>query len=60
MRLELTQFQADELAELLESTIGSMAAEIHHTDSPDYRAGLRQRREALRQIRAQLDELLVS
>jgi hypothetical protein len=54
MTLELTSYQVEELAELLESTIGSMAAEIHHTDSPDYRATLRQRREALREVLAQL------
>ena len=59
MRLELTEFQAAELAELLESTIGSMAAEIHHTDSPDYRAGLRQRRESLRQVLSQLNAVPV-
>ena len=54
MTLELTTAQAAALSDLLHETLGSMSVEIRHTDSPGFRSGLRERRDALRAIHAQL------
>jgi hypothetical protein len=54
MTLELTTTQAAALADLLQDTLGSMSVEIRHTDSPGFRTGLRERRDALRAIHDQL------
>lgn len=54
MTLELTHAQATALSGLLQEALGNMSVEIRHTDSPGYRNGLRERRDALRAIQTQL------
>ena len=50
MQLELNDEERRVLAETLESYLGDMSTEIGHTDSMDYREGLKQRREVLARI----------
>jgi hypothetical protein len=60
MTLELTTAQAAALTDLLHDTLGSMSVEIRHTDSPGFRTGLRERRDALRAIHDQLSRTAVA
>jgi len=54
-RLELTTQEATHLRELLDSAVSDLSPEIAGTDNPEYRAGLRDRRESLRSVRSKLD-----
>lgn len=54
IRLELTVQEAAYLRDLLDVTVSELSPEIAGTDNPEYRAGLRDRREYLRSIRAKL------
>ena len=47
MRLELGEKEARVLAEALESYLGDLSTEIGHTDSRDFREGLKERRAVL-------------
>ena len=54
MQLELSEEELRVLAETLESYLGELSTEIGHTDSMDYREGLKRRREVLVRIAAAL------
>lgn len=54
MRLELTTDEASLLAEVLDSVLSELSDDIAHTDTRDYRDGLKQRRATLREIRTRL------
>jgi hypothetical protein len=56
MQLELNEEEVRVLAETLESYLGQLSTEIGHTDSMDYREGLKRRREMLVRIAAALKE----
>ena len=43
MRLELTEAQASELREILQSYLGDLRMEVAQTDSMDYRERLKER-----------------
>lgn len=55
MKLELTAPEAEALRDLIDTALANMSVEIRHTDSREFREGLRQRREALRAVLAQLN-----
>lgn len=54
MTLELTETQAAALAALLDVALGEMSVEIRRTDSRPFREQVVQRRDTLREVRAQL------
>ena len=56
MQLELQDDEARILAEALEGYLGDLSMEIGHTDSMDFREGLKQRRDVLARIAAALRE----
>ena len=56
MQLELGEEELRVLAETLESYLGELSTEIAHTDSMDYREGLKRRREVLLRIAAAVKE----
>lgn len=47
MKIELTDAQAADLAELLRGALGDLSSEIAATDNAAYREGLRDRRASL-------------
>jgi hypothetical protein len=51
---DLTVIEADELLLLLDGAVGGLSFEIADTDNPDFRGGLRQRRNRLNAVRAAL------
>ena len=55
IRLELTAQEAAHLRDLLDVAVADLSPEIAGTDNPEYRAGLRDRREYLRSIRAKIE-----
>lgn len=55
MLIEISEEQARELHELLESSLGDLSSEIAGTDNAEYRQGLRQRRTVLESVLFQLD-----
>ena len=55
MKLDLTDFEAQVLKETLESCLGELSSEISHTDSRDFREGLKKRRHALADIATALE-----
>ncbi len=55
MQLTLTESQAAELRDLLDGALGDMSSEIADTDNAGYRVGLKERRDALRAVRDQLE-----
>jgi hypothetical protein len=54
MQLHLTDEEAAELQDLVEARLGNLYVEISHTDNREYRQGLRDRRERLRRVLAEL------
>lgn len=50
MNLELTDKEEKVLKELLEEVMADLSMEISHTDSSDYRAKIKERREILKNI----------
>jgi len=54
MTLQLDATQAAVLRSVLEVRLGGLSAEIRHTDSPRVRQELREEREVLRGLLAQL------
>ena len=58
MNLELTKEQAEELADLLDSSLRDLSSEIADTDNPGYRAKLVARRERFAEVTAALGALL--
>jgi hypothetical protein len=54
MVVELTAAQVAVLRELLETRLGNLSSEIRHTDSPRVRQELRDERELLRELLADL------
>jgi len=54
IRLELTMQEATHLRDLLDAAVSDLSPEIAATDNPEYRAGLRDRREHLRSVRGKL------
>ena len=56
MRVNLTSDEVLVLRGLLDRHLGDMSAEISHTDNPTFRAHLRDEREALRAVRAKLEQ----
>jgi hypothetical protein len=57
MQLTLTESEATELRDLLDGALGDLSSEIADTDNPSYRLVLKERREALRAVRAQLESV---
>ncbi|MGD0881348.1 MAG: hypothetical protein ABSB09_07260 [Acidimicrobiales bacterium] len=55
MQLTLTESEATELRDLLDGALGDLSSEIADTDNPGYRATLKERRQALQSVRAQLE-----
>jgi hypothetical protein len=55
MQLTLTESEVTELRDLLDGALGDLSSEIADTDNPGYRAILKERREALQAVRAQLE-----
>jgi hypothetical protein len=55
MQLELTADEADDLRQLLDSTISDLSPEIADTDNFEYREALQAKRDRLRGIRSRLD-----
>jgi hypothetical protein len=55
MQLELTDEAADDLKDVLDSTISDLSPEIAGTDNYEYRELLKAKRERLQALRAQLD-----
>ena len=60
MKLELTTDQAQELENLLGMCLPDLSSEIADTDNPEYRAGLRARRDRLSEIAETLSRLLTT
>lgn len=54
MQLEFSETQADAVRAVLEGAIAEMASEIADTDNPRFRAGLEDRRRALREVQTAL------
>jgi hypothetical protein len=52
--LHLTAIEADELLLLLDGAVGDLSFEIADTDNPEFRDGLRERRNRLSAVRAAL------
>ena len=55
MLIELTEEQCAEMQRLLEECLGDLSTEIADTDNPQYREGLRQRRNVVESVLFQLD-----
>jgi hypothetical protein len=55
MLIELTEEQCGEMQRLLEECLGDLSTEIADTDNPQYREGLRQRRNVVESVLFQLD-----
>ena len=53
-RLELTDEESEVLTHVLESYLGELRTEISHTDSSEFREGLRRRAEVIRKTLAAL------
>lgn len=60
MNLRLTQEQAEDLADLLGTCLSDLSVEIADTDNPDYRGGLKARRQRLAQVTEELRGLLAA
>ncbi len=56
MRLELTEAQASELREILESYLGDLRMEVAQTDSMDYRERLKAREVVIKDLLLRLRE----
>jgi hypothetical protein len=56
MKIDLNDEEARVLAQALESYLSDLGTEIAHTDSADFREGLKQRREILEGIAQSLRE----
>ena len=54
MQLDLTLEDADELRALLDAAPTDLRSEIHHTDTPAFRARLQLRERRLQRLRQQL------
>jgi hypothetical protein len=54
MTLDLSDDEASDLTDLLDSAISDLSPEIADTDNPAYRKMLREKRERLRAIRGKL------
>ena len=52
--IELDEQQRAVLADLVDVRLGNLSSEVRHTDSPSVRRALRDEREALRGLAAQL------
>lgn len=57
LHVPLTPEETEVLRELLESAAGDIQPEIHHTRTPEYKDGLRHRREVYRQLIRKFDDL---
>jgi hypothetical protein len=55
--LELTREEEGYLGELLDNAVSDLRAEIAHTDSPDFKDRLRERKDALKRIAERLAAL---
>ncbi len=57
MTLDFSEHERDLLEEVLRSECNSLLDELHHTDSFDYKQGLKEKLEILRQIRTKIEAL---
>jgi hypothetical protein len=57
MHLDLTEEQLAVLDEVVSEKITSLGGEIRHTDNRDYKHGLAQKRDLLREMSARLRDL---
>jgi hypothetical protein len=57
MTLDFSEHERDILAEVLRSECNSVLDELHHTDSYDYRQGLKEKLEILRQLHTRVEAL---
>jgi hypothetical protein len=55
MRIELTEEESADLADLLRGALGELSSEIAATDNAGYRDGLRSRRMSLEAVLAKVD-----
>ncbi|MFN2538153.1 MAG: hypothetical protein ABR549_08370 [Mycobacteriales bacterium] len=54
MTLDLTLEEAAALRDLLDAHLKEMSGQISHTDNPQFRTGLRETRELIREVRSKL------
>ncbi len=57
MTLDFSEQERELLVEVLKSECNSLLDELHHTDSYDYRQGLKHKLETLKGIRARVEAL---
>lgn len=57
MNVELSMDEASVLREILEHHLGDMSAEISHTDNPEFRSLLRERRDHMKSVRDKLSDV---
>lgn len=57
MILEFTEQERNLLEEILQSESNSLLDELHHTDSFDYRQGLKEKLETLKGLKAKVEAL---
>jgi hypothetical protein len=50
MQIEITEAEAVVLRDVLDTWLGEVSAEIRHTDNPEVRSGLRERRDRVRRV----------
>jgi predicted RNA binding protein with dsRBD fold (UPF0201 family) len=50
MRIDITEDEARVLRDVLDTWLGDVSAEIRHTDNPEVRTGLRERRDSVRRV----------
>jgi hypothetical protein len=57
MTLDFSELERDLLEEVLIRECNSLVDELHHTDSFDYRQGLKEKLETLKQLRTKVEAL---
>lgn len=57
MTLDFNEHERDLLAEVLRSECNSLLDELHHTDSFDYKQGLKEKLELLKHLRSKFEAL---
>ncbi len=57
MTLDFSELERDILEEVLRRECNSLVDEVHHTDSFDYRQGLKEKLEILKHLRTKVEAL---
>jgi hypothetical protein len=50
MQIDISEDEARVLRDVLDTWLGEVSAEIRHTDNPQVRSGLRERRDSVRRV----------